>query len=483
MGTIIGRKKEIKELQRLYDSPRSEFLAIYGRRRVGKTYLIKEMFQQKFAFYHTGLAPVSETEDTDVTFDMKDQLKHFHRSLKRYGCTTKTYPKNWLDAFYMLEDLLEQNDTGEKQIIFIDELPWMDTAKSNIIRAIEAFWNGWCNGRNILLIVCGSAASWMLDNVIEDHGGLYDRLTYEIKLSPFTLAETEEYINMLGGNMSRYDVTQAYMAVGGIPFYLNFWQTDMSVPQNIDQLMFANNGRLKGEFTKLFHSLFTSPEQYIRIVRFLATRHRGYTRNEIIKHLGTEGGGTITKVLKSLIASDFILCYQPFGSSKREKLYKLVDPYCWFYLKFISDRHITDQQYWQNNYLSQVTSVWRGLAFEELCFVHIPAIKSALQIGGVVTSESAWSQQGSDSLEGSQIDMIISRGDNIVNLCEIKFYNDDYVVDKDEERLLLRRIESLKTHIKKTQTIHLTLITTFGLKRTQQSGLFKQVLTLDDLFK
>lgn len=482
MSIVIGRKREQQLLFRLSRTERSEFLAVYGRRRVGKTYLIREAFHNDFTFSHTGLAPLTEDDETKV-YTLRDQLRHFYRSLQLYGYKGKKCPTNWLDAMYMLEDLLNEKYNGERMTIFIDELPWMDTPKSHLVRAIDALWNSWCNGRNVLLIVCGSAASWMLDNVINQNGGLYGRTTSEMKLEPFTLAETEQYFRLLGAQMSRYDIIQAYMAMGGIPYYMNFWQPDMSLVQNMDYIFFARNAKLKKEFSRLFRSLFTNPENYVQIVRLLGKRHSGYSRKEICEKTGIESGKTLTRTLEALEASDFIQLYQPFSAGKREQRYRLIDPYCLFYLHFMDGDSKNDPHFWQNNYLGASLTSWRGIAFEEVCFLHAQSIKRALGIEGIASNESGWIVRGDGEKEGAQVDMVISRADNVVNLCEMKFYGDSYLPTKEDDLRLRHRITALSELLGKRQSLHITLVTTFGLSQGMYSGLFTQCVTLDDLFR
>lgn len=479
MDKIIGRNIEKEELTRLYRSNKPEFVAVYGRRRVGKTFLIKEMFKDIMTFYHTGLSPL----DTTNTNILQDQLKAFYNSLIRYGLESTNSPKDWYDAFFLLEKLLESLDKNERQIVFIDELPWMDTPRSGFLSALEHFWNGWGSGRdNLLLIVCGSATSWIENNLINNHGGLYGRLTYEIKLSPFTLRECEEFFKASDIRMTRYDIIQAYMAVGGIPYYLGFFSKGLSVGQNIDNLFFAKNAKLKNEFDRLFASLFSKPENYKKIIKFLSTRHKGFTRDEIAEATEIQKGGGFSKMLGALEASDFIIRYVPFGCSKREEHYKLVDSFCLFYTKFLSSGEITDANYWENNQNSQKISAWNGIAFEEVCLNHIQQIKNALGIGGISSQESAWSLRGNDETEGTQIDLLINRADRVVNLCEMKFYKDEFVIDKAYDATLRHRTQVLMDRLPKNRSIHLTLVTTFGLAYNEYSGQIQKLVTMDELF-
>lgn len=348
---MIGRIRETKELNRLYDSGRAELVAIYGRRRIGKTYLVDETFEGRITFKHAGLSPADE----DATGLLKAQLNHFYNSLILHGMEACEKPENWLDAFLLLEKYLQKIDNGSRQLIFLDELPWLDSPRSGFLRAFEGFWNTWgCHRKNLMVIVCGSANSWVLDKLINNHGGLYGRVTYEIKLSPFTLRECEEFYRSRDVQFSRYDITQSYMIFGGIPFYLGYMNKELSLAQNVDTLFFARNAVLKNEYDRLFESVFTNPEAIKSIVQLLYTRNAGFTRGEITKRLGISDGGTLTKNLRALLASDFIVRYVPFGLSKREEHYKLIDPFCLFYLHFVQSQVKTNEKFWQQN----VTSQW-----------------------------------------------------------------------------------------------------------------------------
>ena len=480
MSNIIGRNTEIEELMQLYRRNRPEFVAVYGRRRVGKTYLIKELFKDKMAFYHTGMSPL----DADEANILQDQLKSFYNSLVRYGLEPTEHPKTWLDAFFLLEKLLESQDPKQRQVVFIDELPWMDTPRSRFLSAFEHFWNGWGSGRdNLMLIVCGSATSWMEDNLINNHGGLYGRLTYEIKLSPFTLSECEAYFKAMDLRLMRYDIIQAYMAVGGIPYYLSFFRKGLSLGQNIDLLFFARNAKLKNEFDRLFSSLFSRPANYKKIINLLATRHSGFTRDEIAAATGIQNGGGFSKMLAALEASDFIVRYVPFGRSKREEHYKLVDSFCLFHAQFLANGDITDPEFWEKNQNAQRLSAWKGIAFEEVCLSHIQQIKNALGIGAITSTESAWSLRGDDETEGTQIDLLIDRADRVVNLCEMKFYKEEFAIDKAYDKKLRHRTQTLIDNLPKNRNVHLTLITTYGLAYNEYFGQIQKLVTMDDLFK
>lgn len=479
MCQIIGRKQEIAELNRACESGRAEFVAVYGRRRVGKTFLINEVLRDHIAFRHTGLSPY----DRKRKVTLRDQLQNFHFSLIRYGMEGGEAPRSWMEAFFKLELFLEQQDNGTRQVVFIDELPWMDTPRSGFLTALEAFWNGWaCSRHNICFVVCGSATSWMLDNLINNKGGLYGRLTYEIHLYPFNLHECEEFFLSRNIKMSRYNITQAYMILGGIPYYLDFFNSSMSLAQNIDALFFSHRAKLGDEFDRLFKSVFDHADTCMDIVRFLSRRHGGFTRDEIARQIGKNANGDFTKILKALIGSGFISTYIPYGSNQREFLrYKLSDPLCWFWIHFKEKRHIDETDYWMHHLKESEITSWRGIAFEEVCLLHINQIKHALQIAGVSSRESSFVLHGDDGGEGMQIDLIIDRADDVVNVCEMKFCKSEYIVTKAYSEIITRRVEALEK-ISPSKTFHPTLVSAAPVHRNEYSDIFFSQITIDDLF-
>ena len=455
MSNLIGRKQEQQELKDLYESGRAEFVAVYGRRRVGKTYLIDETLGGHLSFRHAGLSPIDDEGRRSM---LKDQLRHFYNSLLSQGMKKSKCPTSWLEAFFMLEMHLQSIDDGKRQVVFLDELPWMDTPRSGFVTALEGFWNGWaCHRHNFMLVVCGSATSWILDNLINNHGGLYGRVTYEVKLTPFTLKECEEFFQSRNIKLSRYDIVQSYMILGGIPYYLSYFQRGMSLAQNIDRLFFAASAKLRDEYDRLFSAVFSNP-------------------NDMKKIVGT-------KMLKALEASDFILKYVPFGTGKRNESYKLSDPFCLFYLYWVEGHNKMNPDFWMLSQQSQSVISWRGISFEEVCLVHIQQIKAALGIAGVSSTQSAWALRGDDEKEGVQIDLLISRKDNVVNMCEMKFCGDEYKVSKAYERKLAHRQIVLSEMVNRRTVIHPVLVTTYGLSYNEYSGSFVHTVVMDDLFR
>ena len=478
MSTIIGRKNEMEELERLYSSDRPEFVAVYGRRRVGKTFLIKQALKNRFTFQHTGVSPVDQQDEKNR---MKTQLESFYYSLLNHGLEGFSQPKTWMEAFFLLEHLLRELDNGQRMVIFIDELPWMDTPRSRFLSAFESFWNGWCNSRdNVMLVVCGSATSWMLSNLSRSKGGLYGRLTAEIKVYPFTLKECEDYFEHENIEMSRYDIVQSYMVFGGIPYYLSYFRKGYSFEGNTDMILFGGKPRLRDEFNRLFKAIFTNSDDCKKIICLLATRNYGFTREEIASATGLPLGGGLSDTLSVLAESDFILRYSPYGKGTGE-YYKLIDSFCLFWLKYV-EKNQENATFINDNFTSDVMKAWRGVAFEQVCWQHVPQIRRALEIGGVKASVSAWYVPGTAQKAGVQVDLLILRDDNVVNLCEMKFCSSYYAIDKEEEAKMLYRVEMLRRTLSTRQTVHLTLITTYGLVHGKHSGKVQKVVTIDDLF-
>ncbi len=475
---IIGREQEIKELMALYQTGKPVFVVVYGRRRVGKTFLVRELFSDRFSFYHTGLSPYELSGEKLL----EQQLSNFNNSLIRYGSTIKNLPKNWFEAFDALINLLEKQDKSKRQVVFIDELPWLDTPRSGFITALEHFWNGWGAGReNLMLIACGSATSWISDKLLNNKGGLYDRTTDEIKLSPFTLGECESYYKANDIVMSKIDQIQCYMATGGIPYYISMLQRGKSLAQNIDRLFFEPNAKLSLEFERLYSSLFTNAEDCKKIVRLLAKKRQGYTRKEILEAMKLPSGGGLSATLKALEVSDFITSYVKYGYPKREVYYRLTDFYTKFYLSFIDGKKTNNPRFWQDNLLTPALTAWRGFTFETLCFCHLPQIKQALGISGVQTEACPW--QSRKEKDGAQIDMVISRADHIINICEMKFCDDDFSINNAYDKILRNKLSTFMEETKCKSSLHLTLVTTYGLKFNEYSGRVQSVITMEDLFK
>lgn len=470
---MIGRCEEIAQLNRLYDSQESEFVAVYGRRRVGKTYLVREMFDGRFTFAHTGKSEGS----------LRVQLHHFHQSLTAFSAARLAKPKSWDDAFGALKKVIAASPESRK-VVFIDELPWMDTPRSGFLSALDSFWNEWASVRkDILLIVCGSAASWMVKNLFRNRGGLHNRVTARIWLMPFTLSECERYASERGLEMSRRELAECYMIFGGIPYYWRCLQQGMSLAQNIDRTVFAASAPLRNEFGELYRSLFRSSHLYERVVSVLARKKIGMTRSEIIATAGDGIAGTLSEVLESLECSGFVRRYRSPGKKARDSVYQLIDEFTFFHFRFL-DGAITDEHFWQTMAQTPVRSAWRGLAFERLCLLHVRQIKAALGISGIHVESYAWRHAPDESVpEGAQIDLLLERSDGVTNVCEMKFCADRYVMDARAESELSRKLTVFQAVTKTRQTLHLTLVTSFGLMRNKHSGRVQSEVTLDDLFK
>lgn len=469
---IIGRHQEIALLEQYFHSGKAEFIAMYGRRRIGKTFLIRHLFKNRFAFDLTGVLEGNKAE----------QMTAFHMAMKLYGYKGKKN-QTWLDAFFALRQLLESKmQEGKRCVIFIDELPCLDTPKAGFVHALGHFWNSWANWQSeIMLIVCGSATSWMVKNIIDDHGGLHDRVTHEIPLHPFTLSETEEYFQAYGFRWKRLSLLQVYMAVGGVPYYMSLFQSNESPAIGIDRLFFGKNAELQKEYRRLFFSLFRNAQPYQDIISLLSKKSVGMTRQEISQALHVDNNGKLGNMLTDLIYCDFIRKYDVREKKIKTNsgLYQLTDFYTIFYNTFAKDNS-SDEHFWSRNTTSSKVKSWYGLAFERVCQAHIPQIKQALGIASVKTEYYSWRSKTLQN--GAQIDIIIDRADNTINLCEVKYCDHEYQLDKEEYFKICHRQEAFEQETGTNSSILPTMITTFGLSQGMYSDQILAKLTMDDLF-
>ena len=477
MDKLIGRQRECEELARLCASNHSEFVAVCGRRRVGKTYLIRQFFKNQFAFSHAGIA----ASDLKASNLLRNQLQNFGYSLRYYGLELDHELSDWFEAFHALIKLLEEHRDGNRQVVFIDELPWLDTPRSGFVSALENFWNGWGAFQDdLMLIVCGSATSWMMDKLINNHGGLYGRITRELHLEPFSLADCQDYYKSYGIELSRFDQIQSYMLLGGIPFYLSGLKRGMSFVQNVDTLFFEKNAPLAGELERMFASLFVNHQDYVKVVSLLATRSLGFSRSEIAEKAGFESGSHLTEIINSLKNSDFITEYIPFAGTQREKKYKLTDCFTLFHLHFLKKNFTGNPHFWQDNFQTSKIRSWAGFAFENLCFSHLEQIKKALGISGVHCQAEPWFSKATESK--AQIDMLLVRNDRIINVCEMKFTETPFEITANDEADIRRKISILQSETKTDYAIHPTLITTFSPKQNKHSSIIQNTITMDALF-
>jgi AAA+ ATPase superfamily predicted ATPase len=468
---MVGRKLELAKLQEITESEEAEFVVVFGRRRVGKTYLIREFFQNNFTFYHTGMA--NENLDT--------QLKAFNSSLNNYSSIRYPQAKTWFDAFEQLINLLLNSRKRGKKVIFIDEMPWLDTKRSGFVSALEYFWNSFASARkDIILITCGSATSWITNKILKNHGGLHNRITQQIYLQPFTLSECEEFFKSKKIEMSQYEIAENYMIFGGIPYYLNFFKKNLSMNQNVDNLLFSKQSPLYNEFDNLYASLFKNHEFYVKIVEALSTKIKGLTREELLETTKIGNGGNFTKILNDLEMCGFIRKYRSFEKKERNALYQLCDFYTFFYFNFLKNNLFDNEHFWQYFIESGQHHAWAGYAFEQVCLSHIKQIKKALGISGVLTKSASW--RSLDRENPTQIDLLIARNDNVINLCEIKYSKDEFIIDKDYDKILRNKRSAFKNETKTHKAVHLTMITTYGVKRNMYSGNIQSQVTLKELF-
>jgi len=468
---MIGRKEEQRLLYELAQNGEAELVVVYGRRRIGKTYLVRETFENKFFFNYTGAANITA----------KQQIKEFTRTLCEHGWVPgedAAVPANWFDAFHALRSIISNANIDERLIIFIDEMPWMDNKKSDFVPAFEHFWNGWASGqKNIMLIVCGSAASWITKKIFRNKGGLYNRATRQILLKPFTLKECKDFYINKGINMNTQDIIESYMIFGGIPYYLQLMEKRYSLTVNIERICFGETAPLRYEFERLMDTLFSNASKYIEVLTVLHAKKKGLTRETIAGQINFGNGGNLTRILLELEECGFIRKYKPYGKVKNSALYHLSDPFSAFHLTFI--HNTKNENFWSSFTDNAKHRAWSGYAFEQVCFAHIADIKRAIGISAVHTDISSWISRSDE--KGAQIDLIIDRADRVINLCEIKFAKGPFEIDRSLDLDLRNKIESFRNETKTKKALHMTMITTYGIKPGKYTSLVQSEVNMDEL--
>lgn len=485
MNTIIGRQAEQQLLQDIFKKKQAAFIAIYGRRRVGKTHLVRSLFGD-----HENYVEITGTKDGNLSEQLNNFTEGFSEAFA-HGLELKA-PKSWEKAFQQLtEKIKQQAELNKKVIIFLDELPWLASPKSKLIQKLDYAWNRhWSKYDNVVLITCGSAAAWMLNNLINAKGGLHNRVTKSILLKPFNLQQTEQFLKHLKINYKRKQITDIYMAFGGIPFYLNQLEKSKSAIQNINDICFKENGLLYGEFDRVFASLFKNSSICKAITKYLALHPYGKDATSIAKHLGENFGGRLTERLHELTAAGFINRFTPIGKKKRDSYYRITDEYSSFYMQWIEElaaKNIApgEQNYWHTQIKSSKYKAWSGFAFERICNKHIPEIQKALQLSNITCLASSWryAPKQKTTAQGAQIDLLLDRDDGVITLCEIKYNDKPTSIDKATALNIANKVKIFEQNFKTTKQVTVALISGYGFKPTVWSeDLINQSVALDDLF-
>jgi uncharacterized protein len=486
MNSIVGRVGEQNKLQKCLDSTSSEFVAVYGRRRVGKTFLIREFFtQNECVFFHlTGIKGGS----------LKKQLKEFSKELGRvfYNNMELKAPSSWVDAFELLTSSINKLESTRKVVLFFDELPWLASPKSGLLSALDYYWNRyWVSINHLRLIVCGSSASCIINKIINDKGGLHNRVTFRIKLEPFSLAETAAYLHHRGVKFNQKQILETYLILGGIPFYLRYIENGFSVAQNINQLCFRESGPLFDEFKQLFSSLFSESTSYMELMRIISKYSNGISRHELeakIK-LSYKGGG-LSEKLKNLETAGFITSLLSQGYARKGLYYKTIDEYTLFYLRWVAPirSQLTKKDganlYWSERTNTPEYNSWAGYAFEAICYKHLGCISKALHVppGSIINSWKYVPKKGSKD-QDAQIDLLFDRKDDLVTLCEIKYTKSPFVIDKNYAGVILNKIAVYQKLTTTNKQIVFAIISANGLKSNMYSReLITGIVTLNDLF-
>lgn len=474
LENIIGREREIGLLRDSYESKFSQLVVVYGRRRVGKSFLVNQFFNDDFAFKLVG----------DYMLDKKRQLRNFHEELKRKSGTGFPVPETWSEAFWQLRDYIDSLEKDKRHVVFFDEMPWLDNHKSGFLQAFEYFWNSYGAAKdNLMFIVCGSATSWLVDHIDHNRGGLFNRTNLRLYLESFTLHETKLFLENRNIHWSYYDICECYMILGGIPYYLNLLDGALPYSANIDNLFFRRHSLLWDEFDHLYNTLFTKSGNYIKVIEALFTRRIGLCRKQIVGISGLSDNAVLTKILKNLVDSGFVRIVQYYGKKKMGTFYQVSDYFTMFYLRFVRNHDVNDEDYWSHSTQSPSRRAWAEFTFEQLCLDHIKQIKKKIGISGVRTKQSSWAVAATDEHPGAQIDLLIDRNDRMISICEMKFSEKPFAIDKDYDLELRRKIGTFSDITKTNKALQLVMVTPYGLVRNMYSNAIQVQVTAEDLFE
>jgi uncharacterized protein len=472
---LIGRIKEKEVLNALLSEGEPVFLALYGRRRVGKTHLIRSFYSEQIAFDFSGAREGSK----------QAQIRNFYKRLLFYATESSdiSIPESWSDAFHLLAAYLEKLSRDRKHVVFLDEMPWMDTPRSEFIPALEFFWNQHISRMpHIILIGCGSATSWIRKNLLYARGGLYNRVTHRMKLRPFNLHDTEQYLMARGVELPRYQILELYMAMGGIPYYLNSAVRGKSATQIIEDVCFDAEGFLVNEYEYLYYSLFKNADNHIALIEMLGARPQGVPRTDLKNESGL-AEATLSRTLDELEECDFITRFYPINQKKKQAVYKLTDLYSLFYIKFIRPNKNEVASTWEQLRQQSAYISWSGYAFENICMQHVDQIKTSLGIRGVFTTHSSWRYKGDDDAAAAQIDMIIDRADQVMHLCEAKFTKENYQMTREEAARLRLRKSTFKYATGTKKAVFTLLLTTYpAMRNLHYKDMIEHEVTMEDLF-
>jgi len=474
---LVGRADEQDILGRRLRSRQPELIALYGRRRVGKTFLVRRFFRDHLRFEMVGNSKAT----------LREQLANFAAALTEASGLRAAPPRSWQEAFADLIRWLEQKKGGGRLVIFFDEFPWLASPRSRFVPAFEQFWNAWASTRaDIVVVIAGSAAAWMIRNVVGDRGGLHGRVTQSLQVPPFKLHETRAFLKSRGVSWKNHQILELHMALGGIPFYLELVRGETSAAQNLDRLCFAANAPLAGEFRRLCASLFDNHQDHLKIIAALAGRREGMTRDELLQATGLSSGGGNSAILEELDASGFLDIAPPFGRTSRDAIYRLIDEFSLFHHTWMQrPARSGSRDHWMQIRNTPRWRTWSGHAFEMACLKHGDSLRQALGISGVRTESSTWRSRGGKGSEpGAQIDLLIDRADGVINLCEMKHVEEEFVIDRKYAEVLRRKREVFQRATGTKKTLFLTMVTTFGVKANEwRNELIQSTVEMDALFE
>ncbi len=475
MIQFVGREEELSKIHAFLQKPNPGIAVVFGRRRIGKTELIRHgLIGRKYISFE-GLENRSKADQLDAfLFQLSQQTGNDFTS-KKSGI------KSWKEAFALLIPLVE----SEGYHLVFDEFQWMANYRSEIVSDLKLVWDQYLsqNGQGTKLILCGSIASYMTNSILQSKA-LYGRVDLVIGLSGFHLWETRE---ILGSERALEEVLEAHMLVGGVPRYLELLQAAPSVRLGMEQEGFTRYGYFTEEYTRIFLGHFGRNPDYETIVATLAKHPYGLLRKELIKHAKLKGGGALTRQIDELESAGFVSSHPPFHrtSSSPLRKYFLSDPYLRFYFAFIFPKRKQIHGGQQKGSLfaricdTSEFYAWKARAFENLCFAHASWLADELKFSAVEYQFGPFFRSASPGSPGVQIDMIFDRADHVITLCEAKYQR------KPVGKAIIKEVDAKVAAIEEQfpkKTIQKVLIAPNGATEpVVSSRYFLRVLGRDDL--
>jgi hypothetical protein len=466
---FVGRKNELRMLNDAYRSGKDELVVLYGRRRIGKSSLVKRFAEKKKAYYEF------EALEGETT---PGQINHFLQQLKKQiddPILDSVRFANWEQVFTYLTEKVINRKSKVKKILFLDELPWMAAGRIRLVSLLKYYWDNHWKSKHVMLILCGSVASFMVKKVLHSNA-LYGRTTIEILLKGFS---PEEAARLLSKKRSREETLNYQLVFGGVPKYLEQINTSQSFNKNMNTLCFSPHGIMLKEVERIFYSQFREPRTYLKIINLL--KNGIFSLSEISSKTKIPSGGGLKQYLKNLERAEMIRSYIPFdrsGNSKFKK-YTLADEFLVFFFKYMGPNLRVIKESSSRRLFETLTQnsfdSWLGFAFERFCLKHAGLLALVMDFADDILLASPYFKKNDERF---QIDLLYQRADRVITVCEIKHQNIKIGTNIIPE--MQRKCALLK--VPRGYALEKALISLYGPDNSlKDTGYFHHFVTLDDI--